>query len=197
MGEPTSNVLEYYPTRPRDGSSASAWFVFVLPVFAAIAAAQLFGGAWGLPSGVLVAGLIWYRRRRANSVPQAIIRVDGGVLIVTNADRKEILRVAVGDLEEVTLDTKTIQKVQENMASGVPDLRFIDSRVGPGIDNSRIALVTAEAEVLLTEYYTSSFDATEWFSKIRRFLRRNGWQPMDERVPELAEPYRSPPPVPE
>jgi len=37
---------------------------------------------------------------------------------------------------------------------------------------------------MLTEAYVSQMDATEWFGKIRVFLRKNGWTPRDERESE-------------
>lgn len=43
------------------------------------------------------------------------------------------------------------------------------------------ALVAANQRIPLTDHYTSSIDATDWFSKIRRFLRQHGWTPLDER----------------
>ncbi len=93
----------------------------------------------------------------------------------------ELLNVPLDALLEVSLDTKTIQRVQENVSSGIPDLRFVDSRVGPEIDTSRIELVLGKHSIFLTDEYLSSTDATDWFGKIRRFLRKNGWVPRDER----------------
>jgi len=37
--------------------------------------------------------------------------------------------------------------------------------------------------VFLTEEHVSHLEANEWFSKIRRLLRKNGWTPLDERAP--------------
>jgi hypothetical protein len=81
----------------------------------------------------------------------------------------------------VSLDSKTIQRVQENAGHAIPALRFVEPVVGPPIDESRIVFDTADGPVLLTENFTSNIDATDWFGKIRRYLRQQGWVPEDER----------------
>jgi hypothetical protein len=42
-------------------------------------------------------------------------------------------------------------------------------------------LVRAQRSLFLTEEQGSHLEATEWSTKIRRFLRSNGWLPEDER----------------
>jgi len=175
-------TLEYFPERPRIESSAIAWYAFLIPG-GVIVAVGLFAPDWALPAGVTAALVMWYRRRRLLKRPHATLRVKDGHLIVTDARSQAIFSKGLDELYNVTLETKTIQKVQENMSSGIPDLRFIDSRVGPSIDNCRIELVTSDEVVTLTDFFTSSIDANDWFSKIRRFLKQNGWRPLDEREP--------------
>jgi hypothetical protein len=181
MEEPKQDVLEYFPELPRVESSAVAWYVIVLPFVVAMAASALIAPGWALPLAGLTMFVLWRRDRAARKRPHRTLRVAESRLFVTDADGRLLLKVKLSRLRDVTLDTKTIQKVQENLSSGIPDLRFIDSRVAPAIDNSRIELVTARETVVLTEHYTSSTDASDWFTKIRRFLRKNGWQPWDER----------------
>jgi hypothetical protein len=89
-------------------------------------------------------------------------------------------RVELRHLEEVYLDTKTIQRLRE-APNPVPQLSFLNQSVGGEQDESRIALQFANDTVFLTEARLSHLEANEWFSKIRRFLRRNGWTPISER----------------
>jgi hypothetical protein len=137
---------------------------------------------WSIPAAGLVAVFIWYIARGQRKQPGATLSVEDSLLVVVDAAGHELLHVPLDELEEVALDTKTIQRVQESITSGgIPDIRSIHSPIGPGIDNSRIELITANEVIPLTDHYTSSIDATDWFSKIRRFLRKNGWTPLDER----------------
>jgi hypothetical protein len=184
MNEQSNQTLEYFPERPRTNSSAIAWYMFVSPLFVAVLVG-IVAPNWALPAAGLTAFLFWYRRRKALTHPLKVLTVRNGRLIVCDARGDELLNTPLDQLENVSLDTKTIQKVQENLSSGMPDLRFIDSRVGPAIDNSRIELVTSDQILTLTEHYTSSTDATEWFARIRRFLRSQSWQPLEER--ELSQ----------
>jgi hypothetical protein len=178
----TTNILPYFPERPRTDSSAVAWYVFVSPLLVAFAVG-MFAARFALPAALATAFVLWYRQRRLRKLPQAVLTVSQARLIVTNVAGRTLLDVPLEELDDVALDTKTVQKVQESLTSGVPELRFINSRVGPAIDNSRIELVTLDTRLPLTEFYTSSTDATDWFSRIRRFLRDQGWRPVDEREP--------------
>ena len=86
------------------------------------------------------------------------------------------------------MDTKTIQKVQEG-GDAIPAMRFINATVGPELDTARIVVVGARGtRVPLTTEYIAHMDASEWFGKIRVFLRKSGWVPADERAPESAPP---------
>jgi hypothetical protein len=184
VGEPVDSnprVLEYFPEEQRHHSSAIAWYVFISPLLVAIFIA-LIEPDWSIPGALVATVVLWYHLRRQRKRPGATFKVEDSHLVVLDAAGHDLVRVTLDDLEEVALDTKTIQRVQENVsAGGIPELRFVESQVGPGIDNSRIELVTANDVIPLTDYYTSSIDATDWFSKIRRFLRKNGWTPLDER----------------
>ena len=53
----------------------------------------------------------------------------------------------------------------------------------PEVDQKRIMLVGKTGSVPLTEAYLASVDVTEWFGKIRVFLRKHGWVPESEREP--------------
>lgn len=181
MSDPIPTALEYFPEVPRTDSSAQAWFVYAMPLLVVVVISMFY------PPGALLGGafaffLLWLRKRAAKKLPHARLEIREGRFLVFDRKEHPIVDVPLDGLLEVSLDTKTIQKVQENLSSGMPELRFVDSRVGPGIDNSRIEFVTSSSTTPLTEFYTSSIDANEWFSKIRRLLRKNGWVPLDERA---------------
>lgn len=182
MNEPSHHTFEYFPEQPRNDSSAIAWYLFISPLLAATFAAAV-APPWAIPVAGLTAFLIWRRHRKAKARPTKVLTVRSGQLVVCDGSGQELLNIPLDHLEDVSLDTKTIQRVQENLSSGMPELRFIDSRVGPAIDNSRIELVTTNQVLKLTEHHTSSTDATEWFAKIRQFLRKQGWRPLEERDP--------------
>jgi hypothetical protein len=129
-----------------------------------------------------VGAWLYWRRRKRRSTPQVLFEVIGDRLTLTDRKGQTILDARILDISDVTLDTRTIQKVQENLSSGMPELRFIDARVGPGIDEARIEIRCGDRVLPLTEQRTSHIDASDWFAKIRRFLRRNGWVPLDERT---------------
>ncbi len=178
MEEP--RVLEYFPEKQRTDSSAIAWFQFVFPLLVgAMLLAVL--PSWALPGAVAAALCLWWWRRQRKKLPHMTLRIESGSLTVHNAHGTVVFDATLDELDDVMLDTKTIERVQENMSSGMPMTRFVDSTVGPSIDTSRIELISDDVVTRLTEEYTSNIDATEWFSKIRRFLRKGGWVPLLER----------------
>lgn len=179
MIEPQDTVVEYYPERRRSSSSAIAFYVLVAPIFV-VMVVSAFSRALAWPAGIAVAAYMLYRKRRAR-VPFRVLEVKDGQLTITEGRGTELLRAPIDEISNVRLDTKSVEKVEENLSSGVPDVRFIDSRVGPSIDNARIEVCVGTDVFLLNDEYTSHIDASEWFSKIRRMLRKNGWIPWDER----------------
>lgn len=153
-----------------------------LPVGVAGILSMLVGPTAGLvglvASGAL--GIWWWRRPPP---PGVVLRVEGGALIVQRgADKWPGIRYPLVDLVDVALDTKTIQRVEDG-GSAIPGMRFVDSRVGPDLDIARIVLVPRVGEPMaLTDERGAHMNATEWLGKIRVFLRKNGWVPMDERA---------------
>ena len=127
--------------------------------------------------------VVWMWRRRGQA-GRIVMSVESGDLIV-QAGRRSLARMRLEDLEDVALDTKAIRPVQEG-GSAIPAVRFIDSKVGPEIDVSRIVLVGGGSSVRLHEAHVAHMTATEWLGKIRVFLRKNGWVPLDEMDPKSA-----------
>jgi len=143
MTETQDTLVEYFPERQQTSSSATAIYVLLFPIFVVIIVSSFSRNlAW--PSGIATAAFMLYRRRRAKSVPLRVLEVRDGQLIIFDGRRTELLRASLADVSDIRLDTKAIQKVQENLSSGVPDVRFIDSRVGPSIDNARIEVCLGE-----------------------------------------------------
>ena len=174
-------VLEYRPEHVRHHSAATPLYVFIAPVLVALFFAFI-DATWSITGAALTAVALWYVARRRQKPQGARLKIVDSRLLVVDAAGTELLDIPLHELEDVTLDTKTVQRVQLGISTGgVPQHTYQDGRAGAGIDNSRIELVTSKDVIALTEYYTSNIDATDWFSKIRSFLRKNGWTPLDER----------------
>jgi hypothetical protein len=131
---------------------------------------------------VVVAAYAVVRFRRHPEGAGVVLRVKHGELDVIASQPAARLHVPLGRIANVSLDTKTIRKVQEGNAV-TPALRFLDSKVGPEVDVARIAFdVDGYSQpVNLSEAYFAHMDSIEWLGKIRVFLRAQGWVPQDER----------------
>ena len=186
--KPASNSELVYAASDasRRGSSVVVMFqLFSAPLIVGLILSQVAGSTAALVGMIAAAGVAIWWWKRAPHAGGVVLRVDGGELYVLSANRKvEKERFALDDVD-VVLDTKTIQKVQEG-GSAIPAMRFIDATVGPELDTARIVVVGGRRRLPLTEDYVAHMDATEWFGKIRVFLRKNGWLPVDERAPESA-----------
>ncbi len=165
--------------------------LLMLPGTAFVALATLLTPNAGLAGAIATAVLVgwWWRRAHANH--DCVLRVDDGALTVSSRKSRLVkTTVRLVDLMDVGLDTKTIQRVGDG-GGMIPALRFVEGRVAPEVDISRIVLVEADGtSTALGEKYMANSDATEWLGRIRVFLRKQGWVPGDER-PEASE---APPP---
>lgn len=146
--------------------------------------------AAGLPevgAGIILgaAALGYWRWRRTPDVAGLLLRVEDGVLVVSVYGTNEVVaRTRLVDLRNVSLDTKSIRKVEPGR-DVVPAVQFINNQVGPEIDVGRILLEISghvPSTVRLTEAFLAHTDSVEWIGKIRVFLRSHGWLPEDERV---------------
>ena len=163
--------------------------LFSAPLVVGLILSQIGGGTLALGGMIVAATVAIWWWKRAPHAGGVVLRVEGNELKVLSANRKvEKERFALDDVD-VVLDTKTIQKVQEG-GSAIPAMRFIDATVGPELDTARIVVVATSGRrrIALTEDYVTHMDATEWFGKIRVFLRKNGWIPADERAPDSDAP---------
>jgi hypothetical protein len=101
--------------------------------------------------------------------------------------------VALDDVYDVRLDTKTIHKPQRATRPGIVVPGQISGSLE--VDVSRITLVLAPSvpPIELTDEFASHSETVEHISKLKTFLRARGWLPRDERgeaVPNLR-PSRS------
>ena len=170
----------------RRGSSVVAMFkVFSAPMIVVIVLSQIAGPTVAVVGMVAsaIAAIWWWRR--APNLGGVVLRVERGELWVTSENRTMATRFPLAEVD-VELDTKTIQKVQEG-GSAIPAMRFIDATVGPDLDVARIVVVGRSERLPLTDDSVPYMEATEWFGKIRVFLRKNGWVPGDERDDPASE----------
>ncbi|HYP89166.1 MAG TPA: hypothetical protein VEQ59_13460 [Polyangiaceae bacterium] len=186
---PPDNVLHYFPEAELQRSSVGAVYGLLSPLFAfAAVAAVTDSAAGGALAAVAVGGWFFWRRKRKKSVPRATFTINGTSLALSGQAFGAPLSLELEQLLDVYLDTETIRRVRENTGSAVPDLRFIDATVGDAQDVARIGLELQRDTLFLTKDRVSHLDASEWSNKIRRFLRRHGWLPVDER----ASPAKTP-----
>ena len=180
---PPAELVYTATDRGRRGNSALAAFQFFsLPALAGLVATMIFGPTPGIIALVGSAALAIWWWRRAPHAGGVVLRVEDRELRILSANKKkEKARFRLDDVD-VEMDTKTIQKVQEG-GSAIPAMRFIDATVGPELDTARIVVIGRGERVPLTEDYLTHMDASEWFGKIRVFLRKSGWLPVDEREP--------------
>ncbi len=137
-------------------------------------------GFAGLVGSTALGVYLWRRRPRTGFV----LRIEGGRLSVTpRGARKVGPSVALSDLHDVVLETMTIQPVVEG-ASAIPAMRFVQAQAGPEVDTARVVLVHGDGKrTRLGEHELAHMEASEWFGKLRVFLRKHGWLPPDEREP--------------
>jgi hypothetical protein len=181
-GMASDRVFEYF-TQP-SGARMNAIGCFVVLVPAGVA--LLFGlvlPSYAVPAAALTAIAMWWRSRRQVSRPQATLCIEESRLRVLDRDSREILNIPLKALLEVELDTKTVQRVQDNLSGGgLPHFRLLHGKVGSATDISRIVLVTSKQDLPLSEERVSISYTTESFGKMRRFLRTHGWLPKGERA---------------
>ena len=175
--------LRYFPEGKRHSSSMTAYWGMLAPAFVGGGVAALTHSVpWGLAAAGATILYARWKRQRERVVPRAVLQVVDGKLRLSGPAFQVSRTYPLEDLLDVYLDTRTIQRVQENTSSGgFPELRFINSTVGAEVDIARVALELKDETLFLTEEQVSHLDASEWSNKIRRFLRRNGWLPEDER----------------
>jgi len=175
------NELAYFPEADRQNSAIGAVYGILLPALVLVAGTALSHSfALGIGAGAAVLVTVLWRRRRAQVLPRATLRVDDGRLELNGPAFGQPVNLDLNDLLDVYLDTKTIRRVEPG-PSVIPAVQLLNPRVGGEQDTARIALELRTETFFLTQERSSHLDANEWFGKIRRFLRKHGWVPEDER----------------
>lgn len=167
-----------------DGPTAGRALVQTAIIGAIGAGVAAAAGSPTIAAAILVGGGVVgaWRWRRAPARPGIAIRVERGSLEITGPRGEALVRARLADVTNVSLDTKSISKVEDGNALDIA-IRG-DSRVRPELDVSRIVVTwgAAPSTVRLTDAYLAHMDAVEWLGKIRTFLRAHGWVPEDERA---------------
>ena len=144
--------------------------------------AMLRVGSWlGIWFGALFVGFS-VRSALKSARERISLRIEEGVLVVSRPGKPDE-RVWFDSLTDVALDTRSIQEVQRNtsLASAT-----VGTTLAPRVDVGRIVLVCDWGDdephrIPLGERESAHMDLVAWASKIRTFLRANGWLPLDER----------------
>ena len=181
----TEKTFLYQPKGATRASSEVTMFkMFTVPLVATLAGAFINSVAFAGGAALGLGYAVWLWRTR-HDVGGAQLDVDGRTLLVRlDGPRSDPKRIALDDLLNVSLDSKSFSPVQEGSAM-IPGTRFIDQKSGDEIEESRIVLSSrGEPDLPLTEARGSYSEAIEWLGKIRTFLRKNGWIPEDERPAE-------------
>jgi hypothetical protein len=176
--QPPARLVVALRGQERRSSAVILFQLFTLPVMAAAILSVTVTPTAGLLGLVATGAFFVWRWRRRGDLDTLVMSIESGELVVTRG-RRSLARLRLRDVEDVALDTKSIRPVQEG-GSAIPAVRFIDSKVGPEIDVARIVLVGEGQTVRLHEDHVAHMTATEWVGKIRVFLRKNGWVPLDE-----------------
>ena len=182
--EPPAATFVFAPvneTAGKDGMILLTLLFSVPPMLATVAGwiAGAEGAILGLVGGAAFGVRSWRARTK---VVSTVLSIEDGALLVAVGDRwNDCESIRLGELADVALDIKTIQRVMDGDGA-IPALRIADSKLGPSVDTARIVLVDASGrEVRLGDDYLPHSEATTWLGKIRVFLRQHGWVPEDER----------------
>lgn len=183
--EQKSGELVYRPVERVDRNSAgsSGFRLFAGPTAVGVA----LGMAVTVEAGVVgfiavLAGLVIWGRK----FPKDVIRlaVEGGQLrVYPMGSKKESFSVKLDELDDVVLDTKQVERV---MDIGANAINIGTSALTPNIatptETKRIVLEPAKGSThALTKEFFGHAETTEWFAKVRKFLRDMGWTPLAER----------------
>jgi len=182
--DPKSGELVYRPEERNDRIAAgrSALRLFAVPTLVGAVLGELWTPTAGvLAFAVLLVGFVWWSRRRPRDV--VVLRVHDGVLrVLPLGSRREMFRVRLDDLDDVVLETKTVERHLDTSAAAVNiGMGPLTPSIAAATDTKRIALESRRGAHTLTREFFGHTETTEWFAKIRRFLRSAGWTPRSER----------------
>jgi hypothetical protein len=187
---------------PKNRAAAQRWLLLCVFAPVAFAVVEVVCMRWldwdlakgALPATLVTAGMLAVAARGMTRRQVTRFRIDGHELELwapagaagawgASAARGPV-RMALGDLQDVALDTESIERVIDG-PSAIPAMRFADARVAPPLDVARIVLSFRDGNSMpLTAERLSHLETTDVYGKMRMFLRKNGWQPADERDAE-------------
>lgn len=179
---------------PERNTSSAVAVVPLIGLFPLIFAVASIEPNWAFPCAAGYVYWLYVRRRTQAARRIRVLRVEEERLLIGDGLGVPLLDLPLSDALNASMETRTIHRVQENVSSGIPELRFADSRVAPGVDTARVLITTKAGTLALSDYFTAGFDASEWLSRIRKFLRQNGWTPTEERAEEAPDAPRAPSP---
>lgn len=155
------------------------WMCFALGVMALLALGNVV-----FPLGVAFCAMfwgygLWYARtmRRADVVRFEMVGDEVGVSREGGAPEY----FALSSIRDVEMETKDIRRVSYEQQVGAP-LPTTNVSAEVGVKRMVIVLDGPARRALVTTSYSSASHCTEQFGKVRVFLRRNGWLPLDERA---------------
>jgi hypothetical protein len=183
--EPKSGELVYRPVERVDRSSAgsSGFKLVAIPT----AVGVVLGAAVAVEAGVVgflvaIAGVVYWSKRHPKDV--VVLKVSGGELRVhAMGSAHEAFSVKLDDLDDIVLETKEVQRVMDIGANVVNiGMGPIAPSVASPSETKRIVLEPAKGSPHeLTKEFFGHAETTEWFGKVRKFLRDMGWTPLSER----------------
>lgn len=156
-----------------------------LGVFTALLVGYVWLGSRTHPAlflAALAAAFVWgaITGLRALRPDELVVRVAGGEVVFSRRhDPTSARTFSLAAVRDVRLESRTIQRVTPG--SEPTGTQFIDTRVGPSVEISRIVVEGERPHALFDEPIAYSL-AVDMLGKIRAFLRRHGWVPEDERV---------------
>lgn len=189
--EAKSGELVYRPADRVDRIAAgnSGFRLVAVPTVAAV----IVGSVVAVEAGVVaflvtIGGVVWWSRKRPKNV--IALRVAGGELrVLPMGSDREAFKVRLDALDDVVLETKSVERVMDVGANAVNiGMGPIAPTIGPPSETKRIVLEASSGSVhALTDEFFGHTETTEWFAKVRRFLRSTGWTPLAERAEEDRE----------
>jgi len=162
--------------KPAPGDASSGSGSGMAPIVIPVIIAGFIAKYWSLSAAVAVLGLgiAFYVLRQKPDLGRFVLRVeDKSVIVMRERSKDAIARIAIDDITDVALD-------KEMQASG--------GRAGGTAERVHIALHRREpgAPVLVPEARITPIEGQEWQGKVRVFLRKHGWLPLDERAADDA-----------
>src|SRR5678810_214838 len=132
---PPPAAFSYEGREQRQGLGVAIVQLLSLPLGIGAILAAAFSPPIGL-AGLVVSGFVVYRWLRPQP-ERTLFRVERGVLHLRVGDAKAPLEVPLDEVENVVLDTKTVQRTIEG-DSAIPAMRAIETKAGLEVDEARI-----------------------------------------------------------